>query len=257
MRSILSLVLAVSSTGMAWAEEPAAVETVREYALNYSHSLPDYTCLEQTTRFAMGGDMRAGQISTDRIEEELSFVGQVEHYKVIKVNGADAKNLSHEQLNGATSTQEFAGLLRQIFDPKSATAFRAQSSGKIQGRAMTVLGFRVPRQTGYRIQDHGLQGYLTAAFEGTVWADAETNAVMKIAMKLVKIPEQSSLEDTEITLEYKQVDLSGQQFILPSKFEWNWRERAGGRARELSGSNQINFTDCRKFTAESNIDFGK
>lgn len=243
--------------GVGWAQEPAAVEAVRAYALSYSQSLPDYTCSQETRRIAMGGDMRAGAVSTDTIEEELSFVGKAEHYKVLKVNGAKVKSVSHEKLDGAMSTGEFGGLLRQIFDKGSATAFRPEGTGKIGGRTMTALGFRVPEQTGYRILDHELNRYFTVAYEGTVWADAETNAVMKIAMKLVNVPSQSSLENTSITLEYKAVDLSGQQFILPSRFDWNWRERPGARDRELSGSNQINFTNCRKFTAESNIDFGK
>lgn len=245
------------AAGLAWAQEPPAVDAIRQYALNYSQSLPDYTCLQETKRIATGGDLPLGKVNTDTIEEELSFVGKAEHYKVLKVNGAAVKNILHERLPGTVSSGEFGGLLRQIFDPRSATAFRPQSPAKIQGRGMTVLLFRVPQQTGYRILGDDLQHYLTVAFEGTVWADAETNAVMKIAMKLVNIPNESSLEATQITLEYKPVDLSGQQFILPSKFEWIWRERAEKRAVEASGSNQINFTNCRKFTAESNIDFGK
>ena len=197
------------------------------------------------------------QFGGDTVQEELSFIGGEEHYKVLKVNGKPANGVTHEQLGGAISEGEFGGLLMQIFDPGSATAFRPVTPGKIRGRAMSVIPFRVPQQKGYLVHDGDLLKYMRVAFEGSVWADPETNAVMKIVMKLQNIPKESRLVSTEITLEYKPVEISGQEFILPSRFEWDWRKRAGYGADDESGANQIDFTACRKFTAESNIDFGK
>jgi hypothetical protein len=255
MREGLPILVAIGAMGIGWAQDPPAVEAIRQYALNYSQSLPDYTCQQDTER--VENSRRAGASVANTIQEEISFVGGVEHYKVLKVNGVAAKNVTHEQLNGALSGGEFRGLLKQIFDRNSATAFRQQSSGKLHGREMTALPFRVPQQTGYLVRDSALHKNLRVAFEGSVWADPKTNAVMKIAMHLVDIPKESELEGTEITLEYKAVDLSGQQFILPSQFEWSWLEHSRGGTLGETGTNLIKFTNCRKFTAESNIDFGK
>lgn len=127
----------------------------------------------------------------------------------------------------------------------------------MNGRATTVLAFRVPQQTGYNVYDNVLGKYLKGAYEGSVWADPATNAVMKVAMTLVNIPKESVLQATRITLEYKPVDLSGRQFILPSQFEWNWQRRRENGIEGENGSNQINFSACRKFAAESRIDFDK
>ena len=252
MRNRLPLLVAMTA-GLAPAQEPPALEAVRSYALSYVQSLPDYACLQETKRLETG----VRNVSGDKVEEELSFFGGEEHYKVLKVNGKPANGVTHEQLGGAISEGEFGAILKQIFDPHSITAFRPQTSGRIQGRAMTLLPFRVPQQTGYLYVDGELHRSMRVAYEGTVWADAETNAVMKIAMKLVNIPKESRLELTDITLDYKAVDISGREFILPSRFEWNWRKRAAYGAADEGGTNQINFSGCRKFTAESNIDFGK
>ena len=254
MRGGLLLTIGLAAA-LGWAQEPAAVEAIRAYALHYSQSLPDYTCLADTQR--VENSERAGTAKSEAIEEEISYIGEAEHYKVLKVDGKAAKGVTHEQLGGATSAGEFGGLLKQIFDPQSATAFSQQSSGKLNGRAVAVLKFRVAQPTGYAVYDNVSKNYIRVAFDGTVWADAGTNAVMKIAIKLVDIPKESPLEETAITLEYKAADLSGQQFILPWQFEWNWRGSPRGGTQGQSGTSVIRFSKCRKFTAESNIDFGK
>lgn len=100
------------AAGLARAQEPRAVGTVRQYALNYSQSLPDYTCVQETRRIVTTASRPVGKQSkngtltipesskADAIEEEISFVGGAEHYKVLKVNGIAAKNITHEQLSG-------------------------------------------------------------------------------------------------------------------------------------------------------------
>lgn len=254
MRGGLLLTIGLAAA-LGWAQEPAAVEAIRAYALHYSQSLPDYTCVQDTQR--VESSERAGGSVASTIEEELSFAGGVEHYKVLKVDGKPVNGVAHEQLEGPISAGEFEGLLKQIFDPKSAATFLQRNTGKLNGRPMTVLGFRVPQQNGLDVYARNLKRHLTLAFEGSVWADAETNAVMKVAIKLVNVPKESPLEESEIGLEYKPFDLSGQQFILPSQFEWTWRENTESGAQGANGTNRIRFTKCRKFTAESNIDFGK
>lgn len=236
------------------AQEPPGLAAARRYTLGYVQSLPDYTCLLETRRLLKSS--RQGSVAGDTIDEELSFVNGAEQYKVLRLNGAATK-LSHAQIGGPITQGEFAAVMKQIFDPNSATAFRHESSGKLEGRAMDVLAFRVPTQSGYVYRDEDLQRYLRIAYAGSVWVDAETGAVMKISMKLVDLPKETLLESSAMMLDFKPVSISGKQFILPSRFEWSWRKRDLNQAFEESGTNQVTFSSCRKFTTESTIDFGK
>jgi hypothetical protein len=247
-------------------QEPKTIEAVRKYALNYVQSLPDYTCTQVTKRVYSrqgfvpigGGVFNPGLNKNDTIEEELSFIGGKEHYKVLRVNGfAPAVATSHEQLGGAVSEGEFGSLLKHIFDPETGTTFRAAPREKIQGRAMNVIAFSVPQSKGYSVHDGERNRDLVLAYTGSVWADAETNAVMKITMKCVDIPSDAQLSAVGITLEYKLTPLSDQKFILPSRVQLLWRKPGSVGVPLEEGTNTVEFKSYRRFTAESNIDFSK
>jgi len=261
MRSRLILALAAAAV-FAGGQEPKTIEAVRKYALNYVQSLPDYTCTQVTKRvYSRRGLLSSGGGPgnlNDTIEEELSFIGGKEHYKVTKVNGfAPAVATSHEQLGGAVSEGEFGSLLKHIFDPETGTTFRAAPREKIQGRAMNVIAFSVPQSKGYSVHDGEGNRDLLLAYEGSVWADAETNAVTKITMKCIDIPRETRLTTVELTLEYKATQLSDQKFILPSRVELLWRNSGTIGAPQEEGTNEVEFKSYRRFTAESNIDFSK
>ncbi len=122
---------------------------------------------------------------------------------------------------------------------------------------MNVFNYRVPQFAGYSIHDGDRNRDLLLAYVGSVWADAETNAVMKITLKCVNIPSGTRLAATEMTLDYKPTELLGRQYILPSHFELVWRRNAAGQAPQEQGTSRVDFKSYRRFTAESNIDFSK
>ena len=229
---------------------PPALEGIRKYALNYVQNLPAYTCLQETNRRRGFGGIN------DVIEEELSFFGGTEHYKVTKVNGEPVANVSHEQLGGMVSEGEFGSLLMRIFDPATGTSFRSAPSARIQGRAMNVLTFSVPQSKGYGLYDTDLKRTLILPFEGSVYADAQTNAVMRITMKCINLPKETRYVALELALEYKATRLSGHEYVLPSHFELAWRKTgSGGIVSIEQASNTVDFKLYRRYTADSRISF--
>jgi hypothetical protein len=231
------------------------LEALRSYALGYVQNLPDYTCVQVTDRIATSE--RAIR-SHDVIEEELSYVGGKERYKVTKVNGFPSANASHDQLGGTVSQGEFGSLLKHIFDPDTGTIFQSAASERLLGRRMNVLTFSVPQSKGYTVYDGELKRNLTLGYEGSVYADAETNAVMRITMKCVHIPRETRLMAVELTLVYKTTQLLDREFILPSHFELSWRKRRGetvAQGPQEDATNAVDFKQYRRFTAESTIDF--
>jgi hypothetical protein len=122
---------------------------------------------------------------------------------------------------------------------------------------MNVHTFSVPQSKGYSVHDGERNRDLLLAYEGSVWADPETNAVMKITMKCVNIPRETRLATMELTLEYKLTQLSDQKFTLPSRVQLTWRKPGSAGVPSEEGNNQVEFKSYRRFTAASNIDFAK
>jgi hypothetical protein len=264
--------LCFGSMAIAGGQKSTTLEAVRAYVLNYYQDLPDYTCVQETDRrFSREIDpanRRAGDgvtvagpqdFSHSLIEEELSFVGGKETYKVTRVNDSRVANLTHEQLGGTTSTGEYGSLLHHIFDPETGINFQSAAPTKLQGRAMNVFTLSVPQAKGFVIYDGEFKRDFLFAYEGSVYADAETNAVMRIAMKCVDFPSETRFTAIELTLDYKPTRLSNQTFILPSHFTLVWRkgknETTGQRPEEES--NNGDFKGYHRFKAASKIDFGK
>ncbi len=135
-------------------EQAAILSAIRQYALNYTSSLPNYTCIEVIRRSMMPAPRNAGPIirprpQTDLIEEQLSFIAHREIHKVTRVNGAPVANLNPSELPGTYSRGEFGMLLDQIFEPRTETSFAWDRTTKLNGHRTVVFAFRVPQAHGY------------------------------------------------------------------------------------------------------------
>jgi hypothetical protein len=263
----------LGSIAIAGGQKSTTLEAVRAYVLSYYQDLPDYTCVQETDRrFNRKADFAAmqnpspglytlppGFYTHSEIEEELNFVGGKETYKVTRVNGSRAANMTHERLGGTISTGEYGSLLRHIFDPETGTSFQSAAPAKLQCRTMNVFTFNVPQLRGYEIYDDELKREFLVAYEGSVYADAETNAVMRITMKCVDFPSETRLTDAELTLDYKPTELSTRKFILPSHFTLVWRKRKNETTTPKQfaeeETNTGDFRGYHRFKADSKIDF--
>ena len=54
-------------------------------------------------------------------------------------------------------------------------------------------------------------------FEGFVYADSQTHAVLRIQMKCTMVPDGSPCHNIDLTLDYKAGQLGGRELILPSR----------------------------------------
>jgi hypothetical protein len=268
---ILSLWL--GSIAIAGGQKSTTLEAVRAYVLSYYQDLPDYTCVQETDRrFTRESDFLTmqhlapglyapppGFDTHSEIEEELSFVGGKETYKVTQVNGVRAANIPRERLGGTTSSGEYGSLLHHIFDPDTGTSFQSAAPTKLQGRMINVFTFRVPQAKGYTIYDGELKREFLLAYEGSVYADAETNVVMRIMMKCVEFPSETRFTAVELTLDYRPTQLSNRKFILPSHFTLVWRKRKNETTNPIqfaeAETNTGDFKRYHRFKADSTIEF--
>ena len=222
---------------------------VRENALNYTQSLPNFLCTQVTRRY-VDPSGKENWIQEDVIQEHLSYVDGHEDYKVIMVNNKPAINQSHTKLGGATSSGEFGSMMAEIFDPATATDFSWERWAKLDGRVMYVLNYRVEQQRSkYSILHETSGREIVSGYHGLIWADSDTGRVMKITMECDTIPADFPIQQVSETMNYDFKDISGKRYVLPVRVELRSRE---GR---LLSKNDMEFHLYRKFATESSITF--
>lgn len=222
---------------------------ITQGALSYSEGLPNFICMQVTRRYVAQNGSDNFRL-TDTIAERLSYFEHKEDYKVISVNGTPVSNRKHEQLGGATSSGEFGSMLYEIFSPESHTEFQWERWGKLREHVMHVFSFRVRLENSrYSITAEEVKRKITVGYHGLIYADRDTNNVMRITMEADDIPEDFPIRSASETLDYDAISLSGTKFILPLKVEMRMRD---GRN---TMKNQAEFRLYNKFGADTSIIF--
>jgi hypothetical protein len=232
------------------AEQKRILAEITESALNYSSGLPNFVCLQVTKRYVDPSGTDSFRL-TDTIAERLSYFEHKEDYKVISVNGAPVTNRKHEQLGGATSSGEFGSMLLEIFSPGSQTEFHWERWGKLRDHVMHVFSFRVEQSNSkYNITAEAVKRTIVVGYHGLIYADRDTNAVIRITMDADGIPTDFPIRTAGETLDYDSVTISGQKFILPIKVDMRMRDG------KVLMKNQSEFRLYNKFGADTSIQFG-
>ncbi len=235
------------------AEQAEILAAIKDYALNYTKGLPNYMCI-QTTRRKIHPTVSGYIPYGDVIREELSFVDHKESYKVQMVNSQAVANIEHNQLGGAISNGEFGTMLAHIFDPETGAEFDWDHWATLRGKRMYVFAFKVPKSAGYSMSygnDRESRKDYTSAYNGLIYADRETKAVMRIKMDCVGIPKEYPIKTVGITLDYEPTKIGDEIYTLPFHFELNSTDTVA------IVKNEADYKLYRKFGAESAITFAE
>lgn len=231
------------------AEQKRILSEITEYALNYSGGLPNFVCLQVTKRYVDPSGTESFRL-TDTVAERLSYFEHKEDYKVISVNGTPVNNRKHEQLGGATSSGEFGSMLSEIFSPESRTEFHWERWGKWAGHVAHVFSFRVDLgNSKYNITAEAVKRTITVGYHGLIYADRDTNAVIRITMDADDIPSDFPVRSAGESLDYDTVTISGNKFILPVKVDMRMRDG------KVLMKNLAEFRLYNKFGADTSIQF--
>ena len=231
-------------------EQAALLAEIRENAINYTNSLPNYICSRVTRRhYDPTGSESWRQI--DQIHEQLTFFDHEEKYKVVSVSGhLITGKLDHSQVGGATSSGEFGTLLYEVFVPETDTYFEWDHWGKLRGKVMYVFAFRVRQsRSKYSIYHQESRRKVIAGYRGLVYADKETKQVMRLTLECEDLPVDYPIQQVAITLDYEPTMISEREFLLPFKSELHSRE---GR---IMVWNETEFRNYRRYSADTNITF--
>lgn len=232
-----------------YADQQKVIDQMREYALNYSGSLPDFVCKQVTRRYLdpLGHE---NWRATDTLISKLSYAEQKEKYEVIMANGQAVFNKNIENFGGTTSTGEFGSLLKYIFLPASDAEFHWDRWGRVRGHVAHVFTFAVSQaHSTWGILDVESKQEVVPAYNGLIFVDRETSQVLRIFMQSVNIPASFPIQLAQTQLDYDYTDLSGRQFLLPLKAEVRLN-----RGRFMT-KNDVEFRSYQKFSADAVISF--
>ncbi|MGD1093211.1 MAG: hypothetical protein ABSB35_14625 [Bryobacteraceae bacterium] len=230
-------------------EQADALAGMKEYALNYTSSLPNYLCV-QTTRRHIEPTVSGYRPYGDVVQEQLTFFDRKETYKVEMIDGKSVANISHEQLGGAVSSGEFGTMLAHIFDAETGAEFDWEKWATLRGHRTYVFSYSVPKSAGYSMYEGESKREYTSAYKGLIYADRETKAVMRITMVTVDVPADYPIHEVAITLDYNPTKIGDQEFVLPFHFQLD------SRAEKAVMKNTADYKLYRKFGAEATITFG-
>ena len=262
-------------------EQATMLAAVRDQALAYTKNLPDFICKQVTNREMMaaaqeligiresgrrnGGPSGIGSgparwQHVDTIEEQLTYFGRQESYKLEKINGKRAAS-GQPRAPGLSSNGEFGSTLDGVFEPVTQAEFSFKRWETLRGRAVAVFSYRVPAARSLADLSAGA-AHVVVGYHGLVYADRETNAVLRLTTE-AEPPADFPLQGVTHVLDYGAVTISEKQFVLPLRgemqsrvsedFARSGRQDPSGRGRQLLMRNTIDFREYRKYTAESEL----
>ena len=210
--------------------------------------LPNFACLETINRFQSKPGKDFFQ-PLDVIRLDVAFVDGKELVAPAGASGAfQEMDLGRLASGGVIGSGAFSAVARNLFvnDNGRPTGW---SEERILDRPALRYNFAISEmQAGYTMTSSGRTG--TVGLEGSFWADAETLQLIRIEERAVDIPDSLGVEDTSTSVTYARTRIGSSDVLLPRKAEILVTNTTGWRGR-----NEIEFTGCREYVAESVIRF--
>src|ERR1035441_7146872 len=202
-------------------EQAAIIEEVREYALNYSKSLPNFLSTQVVRRYQANAPgsryMRSSEpswVQVDLLTLRLSYFDQKEEYKLIMHNNSPTTQ-DYKSLGGATSTGEFGSLLRDIFEPRTHARFGWDGWARLRNQVVMAFSYSVEQQYSQWGIEYERKDHIVPAYSGRILIDKESHVVLRITLNADNIPATFPVKMATTIMDYDYTDISGHQFLLP------------------------------------------
>lgn len=230
-------------------ELEAIVAGARKRALDYSKSLPNFICVEFTSR-SVDQSGNGNWKHRDSLAELLTYHDNQESRSTLEVNG-QRSSLKRADLNSTwpLSVGEFGALLNLVFAPTSKTQFEWKEAGTLGDGSGTlqVLSYRVAHENATLDLSEG-NNSIGVGFHGLVYIDAATSGIRRITVEADGLPPTFSMHAASMTVDYDYVAISGRDYLLP--VHSTVRLQRHRRQIEL---NEIAFRNYRRYASRTRI----
>jgi len=238
-------------------EQASVIQKLREYASNYSRSLPDFICTQVVRRYlaATPGARLNNRVTVDpswqlqdTLTLRLSYFEQKEDYKLILVNDSVTQE-DYGKVGGATTTGEFGSMLKEVFARNTSAHFEWDHWATLRGRRALTFSYQVAQMHAHWALQYEHELQIFPAYSGLIYVDQQSHQVLRITLVAQDIPASFPIQEAETILDYDYQALSGHSFLLPLKAE-NRMQTADVLTR-----NDVEFRLYRKFSSESEIKY--
>ena len=240
---------------------------VRKTVLQTVQQLPRYLCTETIDRSVLrpkesvenrSCDDLAGlrrrhdwtvvPASSDRLRLDVAVSRQDEMYAWVGEDRFTDRSLADLVGSGATSTGEFVSFLGSIFGSNSAS-FTYNGDVHFNGRVLAEFAFEVPMdKSHFSIGNKASEG--TVPYHGVFWVDPATFELVRLSVDADRMPSGLNVCESALTLDYRQLELNGNDFLIPTNVVW--------RVFKIDGSqfeSHTKFSNCHEFRGESTLSF--
>jgi hypothetical protein len=236
-------------------EQAAIIDEVREYALNYSKSLPNFLSTQVVRRYQAGApgsrynrNSEPSWVQVDLLTLRLSYFDQKEDYKLILHNNSPTTQ-DYKSIGGATSTGEFGSLLRDIFEPRTHAHFEWDGWARLRDQLVMAFHYNVEQVNSQWGIEYEKKEHIIPAYSGRILIDKDTHVVLRVTLNADDIPAAFPVKMATTILDYDYTDISGHQFLLPLKSETQMS------ADGVLSRNDTEFRLYRKYSAEAEIKY--
>jgi hypothetical protein len=221
--------------GLAWGQTAPNTATeianIRDRVRTYLEELPRVTCIErtrQTIRVPLAELTETREDSCDTHQYKLFAVQSLDGlgdrvHKQRRTAAVDWRDrLKEASLDAST------GFLAALVDPQADARFRWVRIAKLHGRAVSVYAFYAAMPEGYLLADS--HGSVRVPFKGLLYADAGTNALVRVEIQCVHIPRKSDYEGVDVVVDFGSFNVNGRRVELPSHSLVRFQMKSGDAA---------------------------
>ncbi len=221
----------------------------RKRAIEYSQSLPNFICIEVTSR-SVDQSGNGNWKHRDSIAELLTYHDRQEARSTLEVNGKRS-SLKRADMNATwpISVGEFGALLNLVFSPSSKTEFAWKEAGSLAGGggSLQVLTYRVTRENA-TLDLSESNNTIGVGFHGLVYIDAATSGIRRITVAADGLPRDFSMHAAAMTVDYDYVAIAGRDYLLPVSSTVSLQ-----RHRKQIELNEIAFRNYRRFASRTKV----
>jgi VWFA-related protein len=228
------------------------IADARQRALGYSHSLPNFMCVEVTDRSvdaAGNGKWRR----KDSISELLRYLDNAETRTTLEVNGKPS-SLTRADMRGTYGTLsrgEFGGVLNAVFQSSSKTEFQWKETAAIGNETVQVISYRVAREN----SSWGLEGdnnwKLYPGFHGLLYIDSATKGVRRLTLEADDLPRDFSIHTASMAVDYDYIAIGTHDYLMPIHGAVSLT-----RGKRTAMLNEMEFRNYRRYGSGVKILYG-
>lgn len=230
------------------AEQEKLLESMRSYAERYVSNLPNFMCLQITRQFEADPKPKHWHRG-DTLVSKLVFNRGREERTLQLVNGKPAVPAIRRWRTPLTTEGEFGILLGSIFASLNNLEFVWKGWEVVREKRVAVFDYSIDRAKSTLKLSLGDRAQAILAYRGSIYADAATGAIWRLTASAFDIPPEVETRSISRAIDYAEVPIAGVDYLLPVE------ATVLLTADDANIRNEIEFTNYRKFEADSKITY--